>query len=41
MAGAIGYFSGEFVNSHHSSEKEGTKIKLFPTPNGFAAQIIF
>lgn len=41
VGAAIGYFSGEFVSNHNSTEKENTQVKLFPAPNGFAVQITF
>ncbi len=41
MAGAIGYFSGEFVNNHNSNENGQTQLNLFPIPNGIAVQLRF
>ena len=41
MAGAIGYFSGEFVNNHNMNENEKTKLSLFPIPGGLALQLNF
>lgn len=41
ISAAIGYFSGEFVNNHHTSEKVKTALNLFPIPGGFALQLSF
>jgi len=41
MAGAIGYFSGEFVNNQHTNEKEKTGLNLFSIPGGLAFQLNF
>lgn len=41
MAGAIGYFSGEFVNSHHKNKNKKTELSLFPIPGGLALQLKF
>lgn len=41
MGAAIGYFSGEFVNNHDSTDTERTKISLFPIPGGLAFQLRF
>ena len=41
MGGAIGYFSGEFVNNHNTNENEQTQLNIFPMPNGIAVQLRF
>lgn len=41
IGGAIGYFSGEFVNSYNSSEIAKSNISLSPIPGGVSIQVIF
>ena len=41
LAGAIGYFSGEFVNNHNSNISKDISVNLYPMPMGLALQVVF
>jgi len=41
MGAAIGYFSGEFVNNHHTNSGKDVSINLYPLPMGLTVQVVF
>jgi len=41
MAAAIGYFSGEFVNNHHTNTGKNVSVNLYPMPMGLTVQVVF
>lgn len=41
MSGAIGYFSGKFVNKHYLNTSQNTQVSLFVFPGGLLLQLRF